>query len=401
MKAKQTRPSVSSKTASLSESVIREMTRLADKHGALNLAQGFPDFAAPADIKAAAVKAIQDDYNQYAVTWGSPNLRRAISEKAEWFNGIHSEPDKNVTVTCGSTEAMMATVMALAEAGDEVIIFEPSYENYTPSTVFAGATPRPVPMGPDFGLDEEALKSAFSTRTKLVIVNTPHNPSGKVLTIDELRVIGDLCEDYGSVAVTDEIYEHILYDGRKHVSLASLGSMAERTVTISGVSKTYTATGWRVGYTIAPAHLTDAIRKVHDYMTVCAPAPMQEASAYALRLPKSFYADLAKSYQQKRDLISAGLKEIGFEFFMPEGAYYILADFARLSALDDKKFAYSMTTDCGVAVVPGSSFFSGGKKGRTKVRFSYSKKDSTLKEAVAKMSRFFSGKPSRASARSR
>ncbi|MBI3841155.1 MAG: aminotransferase class I/II-fold pyridoxal phosphate-dependent enzyme [Thaumarchaeota archaeon] len=368
------------------------MTRLADRHGALNLAQGFPDFAAPAKIKAAAVKAIEQDYNQYAVTWGSPNLRRAISEKAEWFNGIHSDPDKNVTVTCGSTEAMMATVMALADAGDEVIMFEPAYENYIPSTILAGATPKPVPLGPEFGLDEEALKAAFNRRTKLVIVNTPHNPSGKVLTRDELQVVADLCEDYEAVAVTDEIYEHILYDGREHVSLATLGSMADRTVTISGISKTYTATGWMVGYTIAQQTLTNAIRKVHDYMTVCAPAPMQEASAFALRLPKSFYSNLAKSYQKKRDFMVEGLGDIGFEFFEPEGAYYILADFGRLSRSDDTKFATSMTIDCGVAVVPGSSFYSDGRKGRRQVRFSYSKKDSTLEEAVAKMSRYFSGK---------
>ncbi|QQG49568.1 MAG: aminotransferase class I/II-fold pyridoxal phosphate-dependent enzyme [archaeon] len=368
------------------------MTRLADKHGALNLAQGFPDFAAPANIKEAAVRAIEGDINQYAVTWGAPNLRRAISDKASWFNGIESDPDKNVTVTCGSTEAMMATVMALAEAGEEVIMFEPAYENYIPSTVLAGATPRPVPMGPGFTLDEEALKAAFSKRTKLVIVNTPHNPSGKVITKEELGVIADLCEDYDAIAVTDEIYEHILYDGRKHVSLATVGSMAERTVTISGISKTYTATGWRVGYTIAPAALTNAIRKVHDYMTVCAPAPMQEASAFALSLPKSFYSDLALTYQKKRDLIASGLREIGFDFMTPEGAYYILADFGKLSKLDDTKFSYSMTIDCGVAVVPGSSFYSDRSKGRSLVRFSYSKKDSTLTDAVGKMRTFFSKK---------
>ena len=389
MKARHARPAVSGKTRLLSESVIREMTRLADRHGALNLAQGFPDFPAPPKIKAAAVKAIQEDYNQYAVTWGSPNLRGAISEKAKWFNGILSDPERNVTVTCGSTEAMMASVMALADTGDEVIIFEPAYENYAPSTILAGATPRPVPMGPDFRLDEESLKAAFNHRTKLVIVNTPHNPSGKVLGRGELKTIADLCEDHDSIAITDEIYEHILYDGRKHLSLATLGEMADRTVTISGISKTYTATGWRVGYTIAEATLTNAIRKVHDYMTVCAPAPLQEAAAFALRLPRSFYASLAKSYQRKRDFMVKHLGEIGFEFFTPEGSYYILADFGRLSRLDDTKFATSMTTDCGVAVVPGSSFYSDGNKGSTQVRFSYSKKDPTLREAVGKMRTYF------------
>ena len=384
---------VSRKMTLLSESVIREMTRLADRHGAINLAQGFPDFAAPAEIKAAAVSAIEDDFNQYAVTWGSPKLRRAIAKKAAWFNGIHADPDKNITVTCGSTEAMMASVMALADSGDEVVMFEPAYENYAPSTILAGATPRPVPLGPNFGLDEESLKAAFNDRTKLVIVNTPHNPSGKVFDRGDLKVIADLCEDFGAIAITDEIYEHILYDGRKHVSLATLGDMAGSTVTISGISKTYTATGWRVGYAIAEKRLTDAIRKVHDYMTVCAPAPFQEAAAFALGLPRPFYDDLAKSYQRKRDFMVSSLREIGFELFEPEGAYYILADFSRLSRQTDARFAASLTVDCGVAVVPGSSFYADARKGRTQVRFSYSKKDSTLSEAVAKMRAYFGANP--------
>jgi L-glutamine---4-(methylsulfanyl)-2-oxobutanoate aminotransferase len=389
MKSRQAKPSVSGKTRLLSESVIREMTRLADRHGALNLAQGFPDFPAPAWIKAAAVRAIKADYNQYAVTWGSPRLRKAISEKAAWFNGIRSDPDKNVIVTCGSTEALMASVMALADSGDEVIMLEPAYENYGPSTVLAGATPRPVPLGPDFALDEERLKAAFNSKTRLILVNTPHNPSGRVFGKPELKAIADLCEDYGVVAITDEIYEHILYDGRKHLSLATLGEMAERTVTISGISKTYTATGWRVGYAIADEPLMGAIRKVHDYMTVCAPAPFQEASASALRAPPSFYQALAKSYQKKRDYMVKSLKDIGFRFFIPEGSYYILADFSALSRADDSKFAAAMAVDCGVAVVPGSSFYSDRRAGRDEVRFSYSKKDSTLGAAVAKMESYF------------
>ena len=383
------RSGVSSRTKMLSESVIREMTRMADKYGALNLAQGFPDFPAPAAIKEAAVKAIEEDYNQYAVTWGSPNLRDAICEKAAWFNGIKADPVKNVTVTCGSTEAMMATVMALAEPGDEVVMFEPAYENYRPSTILAGAKPVPVPLGPNFEIEEESLKRAISSKTKLVIVNTPHNPSGRVATDRELELVADLCSDYGAIAVTDEIYEHIIYDGRHHRSLATVGDMADQTVTISGMSKTYTVTGWRIGYTIAESSLTDAIRKVHDYMTVCAPAPFQEAAAFSLRLPKTFYADLAVSYQKKRDFIVAGLKEIGFEFYSPEGAYYILADFRRLSRSSDTQFSKEMTQVCKVAVVPGSSFYSDGKKGRDKVRFSYSKKDSTLRKAVAQMKKYF------------
>jgi aminotransferase len=368
------------------------MTRLADRVGAINLAQGFPDFATPAGVKAAAIKAIRADINQYAFTWGSPNLRQAISEKAAWFNGIRSEPDKNVTVTCGSTEAMMASVMALASQGDEVIIFEPAYENYAPSAIFAGATPRYVSFGSSYTLDQEALKAAFNAKTKLVIVNTPHNPSGKVLGREDLKAIADLCEDYNTVAITDEIYEHILYDGRKHVSLATLGDMQDRTVTISGISKTYTATGWRVGYTIAEKSMTNAIRKVHDYMTVCAPAPLQEAAAFALRLNRSFYTKLTASYQKKRDYIVKELKEVGFEFVVPEGSYYILADFSGLSRLDDTKFATTMTTDCGVAVVPGSSFYSDGRTGRNQVRFSYPKKESTLRAAVQKMKRYFASR---------
>jgi len=380
---------VSGKTRLLSESVIREMTRLSDRHGAINLSQGFPDFPAPARVKRAAVRAIEADFNQYAVTWGSPNLRRAIAEKAAWFNGIHCEPDKNITVTCGSTEALMASVMAIADRGDEVILLEPAYENYKPSVILAGGTPVPVPLGESFSVDEERLKSAFNGRTKLILVNTPHNPSGKVFGKKELGLIADLCEDYGAVAITDEIYEHILYDGRSHISLATLGDMAERTVTISGISKTYTATGWRVGYAIADETLTKALRKVHDFMTVCAPAPLQEAAAVALRSQKSFYIKLAETYQKKRDYISSQLKDIGFEFFRPEGSYYILADFGGLSSKDDRKFAYSMTVDCGVAVVPGSSFYSDPKLGRKQVRFSYSKKDSTLRKAAAKMKAFF------------
>ncbi len=379
----------SSKTSRLSESVIREMTRMATRYDALNLAQGFPDFPAPSGVKQAAVRAIKQDYNQYSVTWGSPDLRKAISEKAGWFNGIHADPAREVTVTCGSTEAMMASIIALAETGDEVIILEPAYENYRPSAVFAGATPVPVPLGEDFEIVEERLKDAFNSRTKVVVVNTPHNPSGRVATEAELRAVADLCEDYDCVAVTDEIYEHIVYDGRRHVSLATIGDMAARTVTISGISKTYTVTGWRIGYTIAEPEITNAIRKVHDYMTVCAPAPFQEAAAFALRLPRSFYSSLAKEYQRKRDYFAGALHEIGFGFFEPEGAYYILADFSELSRKDDHKFAVSMTKDCRVAVVPGSSFYGESTKGKTLVRFSYSKKDSTLKEAVARMERYF------------
>jgi aminotransferase len=387
---KQGRFAIPQKTVSLSESVIREMTRLADEHSALNLAQGFPDFPTPKELKFAAMQAIKEDYNQYAVTWGAPRLRKAISEKAKRFNGIPSDPDANVTVTCGSTEAMFATILALADRGDEVIVMEPVYENYLPATTLAGARPRPVKLhAGDFRIDEEALKRAFNSKTKLLIVNTPHNPTGKVFDRKVLKLVADVCEDHDTIAVTDEIYEHILYDGREHVSLASLGDMSDRTVTISGISKTYSATGWRVGYAIAPRDLTNALRKVHDFMTVCAPAPLQEAAAVALGLSDSYYEKLAEDYSQKRDFMVRGLSDLGFRFAVPEGAYYILADFHELSEASDTEFAVKMVKDGGVATVPGSSFYSRKSDGINQVRFSYSKKMSTLRQAVDRMRRFF------------
>jgi len=374
------------KTRFLSESVIREMTRLADKYSAINLAQGFPDFPTPGELKAAAIKAIKDDYNQYAVTWGSPNLRKSISEKVSRFNGIDSDPETNITVTCGSTEAMFATILALADRGDEVVVLEPVYENYIPATTLAGAKPRPVKLQDEnFEIDEELLKSAFNSRTRLIIVNTPHNPTGKVFSRQALELVADLCEDYDTTAVTDEIYEHILYDGREHTSLATLGGMAQRTVTVSGISKTYSATGWRVGYAIASKELTNAIRKVHDFMTVCAPAPFQEAAAAALRLDDSYYRRLSETYERNRDYMVRHLSKLGFRFFIPEGAYYILADFSEVSKAPDAEFALRLVKDGGVAVVPGSSFYSNKEDGEHQVRFSYSKKSSTLRRAVKRL----------------
>ena len=362
------------------------MTRLAEQHDAVNLSQGLPDFDTPSAIEAAAIRAIKGGHNQYSFTWGSPALRRGISEKAREFNGIESDPDRNVTVTCGSTEAMTASVLALAEQGDEVAFFEPAYENYVPSTILSGAAPKPIQLGPGFRLDEEALKAGLSKKTKLLIVNTPHNPSGAVLGEEELKTIADLCEDFNITAVTDEIYEHILYDGRRHVSLATLGNMADRTVTISGISKTYAATGWRVGYAIAEEALTSAVRKVHDYLTVCAPAPFQEAAAFALKQPQLYYDKLAKTYQKKRDFMAECLRDLGFSFSTPQGAYYILADFGGLSRLDDTHFASAMVTEGKVAAVPGSSFYLDGRRGRGQVRFSYCKKDSTLHDAARRLS---------------
>jgi aminotransferase len=387
------RPRVSRKVGRFTESVIREMTRLANLHGAINLAQGMPDFAAPGRIKTAAMNAIKDDYNQYEITWGSAELRQAISEKLRKFNGIEANPEQDITVTCGSTEAMVASMVAVTDPGDEVIIPQPFYENYVPATIISGATPKYVTLRePDFGFDEEELKSAFNTRTKAFVLNTPNNPAGKVFGKDELRFVADLCEDYGVVAITDEIYEYIVYDGRKHVSLATIGKMGERTVTISGLSKTFSVTGWRVGYAVAEKELTSAVRRVHDFTTVCAPAPLQRAAVSALKMPSSYYVNLARKYEEKRDFMVKALQDIGFRLVIPQGAYYILADFSQLDDEDDDTgFARKMVERAKVAAVPASSFYSGQETGRKRIRFTFSKKDGTLREAMNRLRQNFSG----------
>ncbi len=368
------------------------MTRLAILYGAINLAQGMPDFAAPGRIKTAAMNAIRDDYNQYEITWGSVELRQEISEKLRKFNGIEANPEQNITVTCGSTEAMVASVVAVTDHGDEVIIPEPFYENYVPATLISGATPKHVMLDePDFGFNEEELKKAFNARTKAIILNTPNNPTGKVFGADELRLVADLCEDYGVIAITDEIYEYIVYDGRKHISIASIGNMRDRTVTISGLSKTFSVTGWRIGYAVAEKELTNAIRKVHDFMTVCAPAPLQKAGVSALKMPPSYYTDLAEKYEEKRDFMMKALQEIGFKLVTPQGAYYILADFGGLRSDDDTTFARKLVREEKVAVVPASSFYSRPEAGRTRVRFTFAKKDRTLREGVARLRKLRQG----------
>lgn len=384
---------VSRKARLFTESVIRQMTRLANEHGAINLAQGMPDFDAPSRIKNAAAKAIQDNLNQYEITWGSVALRGAIAEKAKRFNGIVANPETDITVTCGATEAMTDSIIAVADPGEEVIIPEPFYENYVPATIIAGAKPRHVTLtDPGFGFDEEELKAAFNSKTKAIIINTPNNPSGKVFTTEELKVVADLCADYDALAITDEIYEHIIYDGRRHVSIATVGDMHDRTVTISGLSKTYSVTGWRVGYAIAVQELTSAIRKVHDFSTVCAPAPLQRAGVEALKLPESYYVSLARSYQKKRDYIVDSLEDIGFDPVNPEGAYYVIADFSRLSDLDDTDFARWLVKEAKVAAVPGSSFYAHAQLARKKVRFNFSKKGKTLRAAMKNLSAKFFGR---------
>lgn len=373
----------------MTESVIREMTRLANKYGAINLAQGMPDFEAPSRVKKAAINAIQNDLNQYELTWGSEKLREAIADKALRINGIKANPETDVTVTCGSTEAMTGSIIAVTDPGDEIIVPEPFYENYVPAAIIAGARPRYVALKePEFKLDEEKLKEAFSSRTKAIIINTPNNPTGKVFTKSELKLVADLCVDYDALAITDEIYEYITYDGRKHISIAALDDMHDRTVTISGLSKTYSVTGWRVGYAIAVKEITDAIRKIHDFTTVCAPTPLQRAGVEALKLPLSYYSKLVKGYQERRDFVVKSLRDAGFKPLEPEGAYYVLVDFSSISSMKDIEFAHHLVKDAKVAVVPGSSFYAHMEMARKKVRFNFAKKNQTLHEAMSRLTAF-------------
>jgi len=369
------------RTHGFTESVIRGMTRLANEHGAINLAQGFPNFPAPELLKEAAARAIRDDVNQYAITWGTKRLRDALARKyAEWY-GMTVDPESEIVVTCGATEAMAAALLAVVDPGDEVIVFEPFYENYGPDAILCDARPVYVPIAAGQELDLDRLTAAFSARTRAIIVCTPNNPTGRVLARHELEGIAALCRRHDAYAVTDEIYEHICYEG-KHIPIATLDGMRERTITISGASKTFGVTGWRIGTTVAPPGATDAIRKVHDFLTVGAPAPLQEAVAVGLeRLGPDYYATLARDYRARRDVMHAALLEAGFRCSPPEGAYYILADFSALSDLPDDEFARWLTCEAGVAPVPGSSFYSRPELGRTLVRFAFCKTEEQLREA--------------------
>jgi aspartate/methionine/tyrosine aminotransferase len=349
---------------------------------AVNFAQGFPDFNTDARILDAAANALRDGYNQYATTWGAPQLREAVAGKQSSAWGRAVDPDTEVTVSCGATEAMIAAMLAAIDPGDEVIVFEPFYENYGPDCIISGAVPRYVTLqAPDWSFDPQALRAAFNRKTRAIVVNTPHNPTGKVYSQAELELIAQLCIEHDAIAITDEIYEHLVYRGR-HVSLATLPGMQERTITISGASKTYSVTGWRIGWLIAPPGLTAGIRKVHDFLTVGAAHPLQVAIAAALALPSSFYVELLGDYQERRDAIVTGLQDCGFEVSSPDGAYYVMAGFASFGFSDDVKFARHLIEKAGVATVPASSFYNEPAAGRGQVRFSFPKRIDTIERGL-------------------
>jgi len=383
---------ISYKAAQFTESVIREMTRLAIENNAINLSQGFPDFAAPEVLKNAASDAIFADVNQYAITWGAKNFRDAIVDKTKNYLGIDVDPEREITVSCGSTEAMIDVLLAVINPGDEVIVFEPFYENYGPDAIISGATPRYVQLRrPDWSFDEKELAAAFNDKTKAIIINTPNNPTGKVFSREELQIIADLCRKWDVLAITDEIYEHIIYDGAKHISPITLDGMRERTIVVNGMSKTFSVTGWRVGYIIAPPGITGAIRKMHDFVTVGAPAPLQEAGAIALRLPDSYYVELAAQYQKRRDRVMKMLADAGLHPMLPKGAYYIMCDIETWGYPNDVEFARFMVKDIGVATVPGSSFFSDPAAGKDMIRFTFCKKEETLRAAEERLKKLRHG----------
>jgi aspartate/methionine/tyrosine aminotransferase len=382
------RAAISRKAQQFTESVIREMTRLAMRYDAINLAQGFPDFPAPGEVKEAAIRAIRADVNQYSITWGAREFRRAIAERFEVDTGITVDPERELTVCCGATEAMISSLLAVVDPGEEVVVFEPFYENYGPDAIICGATPRFVRLRPpDWSFDTEELTAAFNENTRAIVLNTPNNPTGKVFTCRELESVAALCHRWDTYVVSDEIYQYMVYDGMRHISIATLPGMRERTITINSMSKTYSVTGWRVGYAIAPPEVSNAIRKMHDFITVGAPAPLQEAGSRALRMPDEYYQKLCLEYAARRDRFVPVLEGAGFRCFKPRGAYYVMTDISGFGFPDDVAFAQYLVQDVGVAVVPGSSFYSQPQAGRQQVRFCYSKSDATLDEAARRLSR--------------
>ena len=393
---KRSKSRISKKAASFTESVIREMSREAAKYKAVNLGQGFPDWAAPEDIKRKAQEAIATDHNQYAVTWGVKEFRDAIAKKTMWFLGLDIDPETEITVTCGSTEGMIAAMMATVDPGEEVVVFEPFYENYAPDAILSDAVPRHVPLyrtDNGFVFDRDELSAAFNNRTKAIIICNPNNPTGKVYTREEMEFISDLCKQHDALCFTDEIYEHITYnieedgDPLEHISMATIEGMRERTVVVNSLSKTYSVTGWRVGYCIAPADITGAIRKVHDFLTVGAANPLQHAGAYALSLAPSYYEDLQKEYQRKRDFIVPVLLDAGFRCDIPQGAYYVMADISNFDFPNDIEFTKHLIREIGVAVVPGSSFYHDPAMGSQMARFCFCKKDETLEVAAERLAK--------------
>ena len=377
---------ISKRVQGFTESVIREMTRVNNQYGGVNLAQGMPNFAPPKELLQAAHRAIDGDFHQYAITWGTPQLRKAIADKYLKFYGIEVDPERHVTVCCGSTETMLSTLLAVLNPGDEVVIFEPFYENYGPGCIISAAEPVFVPLEPpDFSFDPDRLAKAVGPRTRAIIFNSPNNPTGKVFTRQELQLIADLCLKHDLLAITDEIYEHIIFDGQTHTPIATLPGMAERTVTISGISKSYSVTGWRVGYAVASPEISLGIRRAHDFVTVGAPHPLQEAAVTALTLPDSYYVWLREMYQAKRDLLLGLIEAAGFVAYKPRGAYYILTEAAhflrRFRCEDDTAFAMYLVKEVGVTTVPGSSFYAHPELGRTKIRFCFPKTDDMLQEA--------------------
>jgi aminotransferase len=382
---------ISRKAESFTESVIREMNRVAVAHGAVSLAQGFPDFACPPELKRAVAEAVDADINQYAITWGSKPLRDAIAETTpRHFPGFGEiDPETQVTVTCGATEAMIAAMLGLLDPGDEVVIFEPFYENYGPDAILSDAVPRYVTLHePDWSIDPDELRAAFGPRTRGLVLNSPHNPTGKVFTRDELELIASLCVEHDVIAFTDDIYEHLVYEGQ-HIPLATLPGMAERTVSIHSMSKTYSVTGWRIGWTIAAPDLSVGIRRVHDFLTVGAAAPLQAAAVTALHLPDAYYADLVAGYRERLDVLVPALRAAGFRVHEPRGAYYVMTDIRDLvePGETDVTFAHRLIRDPGVAAVPGSSFFSRPELGVTKLRFAFPKRLETLQAAAERLAR--------------
>src|SRR6187549_339338 len=380
---------ISAKAERFTESVIREMNRVAVAHGAVSLAQGFPDFACPPELKRAVAEAVDADINRYAITWGSKPLRDAIAEVTpHHFPGFGEiDPETQVTVTCGATEAMVAAMLGLLDPGDEVVIFEPYYENYGPDAILTGAVPRYVTLHePDWSIDPDELRAAFGPRTRGIVVNSPHNPTGKVFRRDELELIASLCVEFDVIAFTDDIYEHLVYEG-EHVPLATLPGMAERTVSIHSMSKTYSVTGWRIGWAIASPTLSLGVRRVHDFLTVGAAAPLQAAAVTALGFGDDYYRDLVADYRERRATLLPSLRAAGFRADDPAGAYYVMTDIRDLTDEDDVTFAHRLIADPGVAAVPGSSFYSRPKLGRTKLRFAFPKRLETLQAASERLAK--------------